>query len=214
MGQYSKKGLYSNYDKNHKEREKSDYYATPPKEVYNILDTIGLIFKEDEVILEPSCGGGHMLKGIEPFSTGKIIGTDLHDRGFKDNRFELHYGLDYLSDDYPYNEADYVIMNPPFKLIEPFVIRSLEIAKKGVLMFGRLQFLEGEGRYNNIFADNPPTDVWVYVDRVACYKGGDFSAKPDAIQAYAWFYWDKQNPSDYIRCHHIRRIDKKKNLNL
>ena len=43
MGQYSKKGLYSAYDKNHKEREKDDYYATPPAEVFNILDTMGII---------------------------------------------------------------------------------------------------------------------------------------------------------------------------
>jgi hypothetical protein len=35
MGQYSKKGLYTGYDKNHKEREALDYYATPPKEVKN-----------------------------------------------------------------------------------------------------------------------------------------------------------------------------------
>lgn len=209
MGKYNKKGLYSAYDKNHKERQKEDYYATPTSEVNNILTTMGLIIQEDETVLEPCCGGGHMIKGIEPSCVGKIIGTDLHDRGFKEDKFELAYGLDYLADDYPYNEADYVIMNPPFKLIEPFVIRSLEIAKKGVLMFGRLQFLEGEGRYKNIFADNPPTDMWVYVDRVACYKDGDFSIKPDSIQAYAWFYWDKQKPSEHIRCHHIRRADKR-----
>ena len=212
MGQYSKKGLYSAYDKNHKERQKEDYYATPTTEVFNILDTMGLIISKDETVLEPSCGGGHMLKGIELASLGKIIGTDLHDRGFRDERFELTYGLDYLSDDYPYDEADYVIMNPPFKLIEPFVIRSLEIAKKGVLMLGRLQFLEGEGRYNNIFADYAPTDVWVYVDRVACYKDGDFSIKPDSIQAYAWFYWDKkkmQQENYTTELKWIRRADKR-----
>ena len=37
MGQYSKKGLYAGYDKNHKEREALDYYATPPGKVENIL---------------------------------------------------------------------------------------------------------------------------------------------------------------------------------
>ena len=100
-------------------------------------------------------------------------------------------------------------MNPPFKLIEPFVIRALDIADKGVLMFGRLQFLEGEGRYNNILKQNPPTDVWVYVDRIACYKNGDFSIKPDSIQAYAWFYWDKEKTFLEPRLHWIRRIDKK-----
>ena len=38
MGQYSKKGMYSGYDKNHKERDKKDYYSTPIEEVFNILN--------------------------------------------------------------------------------------------------------------------------------------------------------------------------------
>ena len=59
MGFYSKKGLYSAYDKNHKEREALDYYATPIKEVENILKTLNLDF-ENATILEPCVGGGHM----------------------------------------------------------------------------------------------------------------------------------------------------------
>ena len=38
MGQYTNKGLYNKYDKNHKERNKVDYYATPPGETLNILE--------------------------------------------------------------------------------------------------------------------------------------------------------------------------------
>ena len=37
MGKYSKKGTYAGYDKNNKERQAEDYYATPPEEVTNIL---------------------------------------------------------------------------------------------------------------------------------------------------------------------------------
>ena len=210
MGQYSKKGLYTAYDKNHAERQKEDYYATPPAEVTNILTTMGLEITKDTTILEPCCGGGHMIYGIMCAAPdAKIIGTDLHDRGYRNEQIELAYKLDFLSDDYPYNKADYVIMNPPFKLIEPFVIRGLDIADKGLLMFGRLQFLEGEGRYKNILKNTPPTDVYVYVDRIACYKNGDFSIKPDSIQAYAWYYWDKKAPSKETKIHWLRRADKK-----
>lgn len=108
-----------------------------------------------------------------------------------------HYGTkyDFLSDDYPIENADYVIMNPPFSVIIPFVQRSLEIADKGVLMLGRLKFVESQKRYTEIFKDNPPTKIWAYVDRIACYKNGDFSEKPSSIEAYAWFYWDKNNTS-------------------
>lgn len=206
MGQYSKKGLYSAYDKNHKERQKEDYYSTPTEEVENILRVLNLPL-EGATVLEPSCGGGHMIEGIEPFCK-RIIGTDIKDRGYVNPNIELEFGLDYLADDYPYIAADYVVMNPPFKLIEPFVIRSLEIARKGVLMFGRLQFLEGEGRYKNIFAESPPDDVYVYVDRIACHKNGDTSIKPDSIQAYAWYYWDKTKPHTDTRVHWLRRVGK------
>lgn len=216
MGQYSKKGLYSKYDKNNIERQKEDYYATPIEEVTNIMNTIKLPINKDTIILEPCCGGGHMVEGILNYSSqfnNKIIATDIRERNniFKEKHqlqnVDYHFELDYLSDDYPYNSADYIIMNPPFKLIEPFVIRSLEIAEKGILMFGRLQFLEGENRYNTILKDNPPSEVYVYVDRVACYKDGDFSIKPNSVQAYAWFYWDiGTNKSSTI--HFLRRYNK------
>jgi hypothetical protein len=88
-----------------------------------------------------------------------------------------------------------VILNPPFSVIIPFVQRSLEIADKGVLMLGRLKFLESQKRYTEIFQDNPPTKIFGYIDRIACYKNGDFSEKPSSIEAYAWFYWDKNDTS-------------------
>ena len=77
-------------------------------------------------------------------------------------------------------------------------------------MLGRLQFLEGEGRFEKIHSTNPPTDVYVYVDRIACFKNGDFSLKPDSIQAYAWFVWDKRVESQTPRLHFLRRLNKQK----
>lgn len=62
-------------------------------------------------------------------------------------------------------------------------------------MLGRLKFVESQKRYTEIFKDNPPTKIWAYVDRIACYKNGDFSEKPSSIEAYAWFYWDKSDTS-------------------
>lgn len=222
MGQYSNKGLYAGYDKNNKEREALDYYATPPKEVLNILKTLQLDLSESK-ILEPSCGGGHMVEGIYKYNPQTTIyATDIKERA---NPFLVrdavgknifyYYGdkYDFLSDKYSIkdcdmNDIDYVIMNPPFSVIIPFVQHSLDIAKKGVLMFGRLQFLESVARYEKVFADNPPTDVWVYVDRVACYKNGDFSIKPNSIQAYAWFYWDKNRIGETTKLNFIRSYEK------
>lgn len=224
MGQYSKKGLYAAYDKNHKERQAEDYYSTPTEEVENILQRLydeGKLDLSSKYVLEPSCGGGHMLKGIvNSFSkqgaSGIIFGSDIKDRSNKiteelEPKINFYWGeeYDYLRDDYSIgpdiDNIDYVIMNPPFKLIEPFVIRSLDIARRGVLMFGRLQFLEGKGRYENILKNNPPSDVYVYVDRIACFKNGDTSAKVDKIQCYCWYFWDKIELAEIPRLHWIRK---------
>src|SRR5699024_7218995 len=115
---------------------------------------------------------------------------------------------DFLADDYPYNEdIEYVIMNPPYATIEPFVIRGLEIAQKGLLVLGRLQFLGGKGRYESILKDNPPTDTYVDVDRSKCYMNGDFSNAESSAQAYAWFYWDRTKADKTPTLHWIRRAN-------
>lgn len=213
MGQYTTKGLYNAYDKNHKERDKLDYYATPTVEVVNILNELKINFI-GKTILEPCVGGGHMADGIDEYlaitnQIGKAwtVGTDIKDRGYENDFWELEYGLDFFADDYPHDEADWVIMNPPYGVIEPFTIRALEIAKKGVIMLARMQFLEGEGRYEKILQANPPTDVYVYVDRIQCWKDG---LKPEgsSAQAYAWFVWDKERNLTTPKIHWIRRADK------
>ena len=211
---YNKKGMYNGYDKNHKEREALDYYSTPTEEVTNILNTLNINFI-GKTILEPAAGGGHMLQGIKNYladniNNATIIATDIQDRGCND--IETGAAFDFLSDEYPYKDnIDYIIMNPPYSIIEPFVMRSLGIANKGILMLGRLQFLEGEKRFKNILAEYPPTDIYVYVDRIACFRNGDISQKMSSAQAYAWFYWDieKVNTTIYnSKIHWLRRADK------
>ena len=160
LEKYNKKGLYNGYDKNHKERDALDYYSTPTEEVVNILETMQLDLS-DNIILEPCAAAGHMMKGIQDYLTSigasaGLCATDIKDRGYQDNTLNyLKYEEDFLSDDYINDlpiDIDYIIMNPPYSVIEPFVMKALSIAEKGILMLGRLQFLEGESRYNNILS--------------------------------------------------------------
>ena len=216
MGLYSKKGLYSGYKKNNKEREALDYYATPSQEVKNILEVLNLDLSSAK-ILEPCCGGGHMVKGILDYITEQykndkieynIIATDVKEREsiLTEQKCHLAEEYDFLGDNYPcWENIDYVIMNPPYSTIEPFVIRGLEIAEKGLLLLGRLQFLEGQSRYENLLKDNPPSDVYIYVDRIKCYKNGHFSQTESSSQAYAWFYWDNKDIDKITKVHWIRR---------
>lgn len=211
--QYDKKGMYNGYDKKNKEREALDYYSTPTEEVTNILNILNIDFN-DKTILEPCAGGGHMLKAIQDYvsDSAGVIATDIQKRTLLDPNLSIETGkeFDFLSDNYPYiDDIDYIIMNPPYAVIEPFVMKSLSIANKGIIMLGRLQFLEGEARYNNIFKLCPPTDVYVYVDRIACFRNGDLSIKPDSVQAYAWFIWNLEEENPETKIHWIRRSNKK-----
>ena len=196
MGQYTNKGLYNAYKKNNKERAEKDYYATPTAEVLNILETLGYDFS-NKTILEPCIGGGHMAEGILQYinksgaTNVKLIGTDVQDRKYDNPNWELTYGNDFLADDYPIEKADIVIMNPPYSILEPFMIRALEIAQDKLIVLSRTQATEGENRYEKIYKEQPFTDFYQYVDRIQCWKNG---IKPtgSSAQAYGWMIWDKK----------------------
>ena len=197
MGQYNSKGLYNSYKKNNKERAELDYYSTPTCEVENILHTLNLDMNH-KTVLEPCIGGGHMVDGIVNYCLEKdmnpiLIGTDFKDRGYDNIRCNIQYDLDFLADDYPINMANIIVMNPPYATLEPFLIRALEIATDYLVVLCRTQVIEGEGRYNNIFTDNPPTYIYQYVNRIQCWRNGE---KPtgSSAQAYCWLVWDKSQP--------------------
>ena len=211
MGQYNSKGLYNGYKKNSKERESLDYYATPATEVLNILETLSYDFS-GQTILEPCCGGGHMIAGIQKYldaheqTPAALKATDFKDRDFRSNKWELQYDLDFLADDYPIDNVDVIIMNPPYATLEPFLIRALEIAQDKLIVLCRVQALEGANRYKNIFKDNPPTEIYGYVDRIQCWKGGEKPAGSSA-QMYAWMIWDKKAPAAAPTWHWIFRSE-------
>lgn len=212
---YNKKGLYTGYDRSHKEREALDYYSTPTEEVINILNTLKLPL-QGSVILEPCAGGGHMLLGIEEHlrktgTAAHVIASDIQDRNnISSIPCQVGKEFDFIADEYPcVTGIDYVIMNPPYSIAEPFVMKALGIANKGILTLCRLQFLEGINRFNNIFSQCPPSDIYVYVDRIACFKNGNVQDKVSSAQAYAWFYWDMENEAMDTKIHWLRRNDKK-----
>lgn len=218
MGLYTNNGLLNGYKKNNKERAELDYYATPTAEVENILNVLQYDFS-NKIILEPCIGGGHMLDGIINYidknnqSPKSIIGTEWTDRGYQNDRCKIVYGLDFLDDDYPANKADVIVMNPPYVTLEPFLIRALEIAKRDLIVLCRTQVLEGASRYKNIFANNPPDDIYQYIDRIQCWKNGK-KPKESSAQAYCWLVWKNINitrtavrPNITPQLHWIHRAD-------
>ena len=167
-------------------REENDYYATAPETTKLFLDT----FKEDlgESILEPACGEGHLAEVLkEYFPNSNIDCIDLIDRGYGTG------GIDFLT----YNtdkKFDTVITNPPFKYAKEFILKSLAVSNRYVIMLCKIQLLEGVKR-KEMFESTPLKYIYVHTTRQATWKNGEETdsrgKKWATTMCLAWFVWEK-----------------------
>jgi hypothetical protein len=163
-----------------------DDFPTPPWATRALIEHILAEHKpalSNLTCLEPACGAGHMAKVLKEYF-GEVRASDAHDYG---------YGTvcDYLAYPCETNAWDWVITNPPFRLGEEFVLRSLKVARKGVAILARTVFIESVGRYEAIFRDRPPTKFSQFTERVPMVKGRLDKAATTAT-GYAWLVWEKE----------------------
>jgi len=97
---------------------------------------------------------------------------------------------DYLKTPHPIGSWDWVITNPPFRLAEQFVVRSLEISREGVAILARTVFIESIGRYENLFRSQPPTTYAQFSERVPMVKGR-LDKKATTATSYCSLVWKK-----------------------
>jgi hypothetical protein len=132
--------------------------------------------------LEPSCGRGHMSAVLADYFSD-VASYDVFDYGFG--------GVaDFLKTKHADESFDWVITNPPFKLGEEFIRRSLRIARQGVAMLARTVFIESVGRYQALFEPNPPSTFAQFVERVPMVKGR-LDKKASTATGYGWLVWEK-----------------------
>lgn len=169
-------------------RAENDFYATPFDATRAILDQEHF----NGSILEPAAGEGHISKIVRDYyPDNKIVSTDLVQR---EDRFGCNIvgGVDFLTTLYP-EKFNNVITNPPFSLAKEFVEKALQISTDKVIMFAKIQFLEGIQR-KEFFAKYPPKTVYVFSKRVNPLRNGievDEKGKPWAsTMCFAWFVWE------------------------
>jgi len=161
-----------------------DYYATPLSATKAILDREIL----DGSIYEPACGEGHISKLLyQYYPDSKIYSTDLIDRGYGDKQ------LDFLTYDFKNFKFDNIVTNPPFKLAQEFIERSLELSNKKVIMFAKIQLLESKQR-KSMFEKTPLKYIYVFSERQNPLRNGspvDENGKPwSSTMCFAWFVWE------------------------
>lgn len=171
-----------------RERVDNDFYATPRNAVVAILNEIKL----NGSILEPAAGQGHISKILkEYYPYNEIVSTDLVQR---EDKFgvKIEGGIDFLT--YKFNKKfDNIITNPPFNLAQEFIERSLKLSNDKVIMFAKIQLLEG-GKRREMFDNTPLKYVYVFTKRVNPLRNGeelDENGKPwSSTMCFAWFVWE------------------------
>lgn len=141
---------------------------------------------------EPAANRGHMVKPLREYFD-VVFGSDIHDYGAG---FPIR---DFIGMECP-QPVDWTITNPPFRLAEQFIQRALATSRRGVAMIVRSAFLEGVGRYRDLFSAFPPSDILQFTERVVMHKGR-LSAKGSTATAYCWIVWRKKVQGNGTRFH-------------
>ena len=165
------------------EREQNDYYSTSPVAV-RLLDKYDLLDKNIPY-WETACGGGSLGRELKRLGYDVVRETDLFDRGYGDS------GVDFLKETEVFQGN--TITNPPYSLINDWILKSLEVTSNKAYIFCRIQTLETIGRWK-IFKNNPPSLVCPFVKRVKCYLNGVEKDYSSAV-CYSWFIWDMNDDS-------------------
>jgi hypothetical protein len=155
-----------------------DFFPTPAWATHALIDNEQFSGE----IWESACGNGAMSEVLQQASK-RVRSSDLFNRGFGES------GVDFLT---ATRGSDNIVTNPPYNAAEGFVRAGTKLAKKKFALLLRLAFLEGSNRANTIYAQCPPSRVWVFSERITFYPAGAVQ-QGSGTTAYAWFVWDKNS---------------------
>src|SRR4051812_39819451 len=111
-------------------KDSLDDFPTPPWATRGLIEHVLLDSQLPKLTcLEPACGVGHMAKVLEEYFA-EVRSSDVHDYGYGATH-------DYLKHPYEINCCDWIITNPPFRLAEDFVLKSLRLTRRGVAILAR-----------------------------------------------------------------------------
>lgn len=139
-----------------------------------------------ETVWEPACNRGHMVKPLREYFL-QVYGSDVHSYGFGQQADFL------IPDQTPWErkgrKIDWIITNPPFRLAQQFLDRAFSLKPRGgVAIIVRSAFLEGVGRYHDLFSTNPPSIIAQFTERVVMVKGR-LEPNGSSATAYSWLVW-------------------------
>lgn len=167
------------------ERQNEDFYATDSI----AIDKLKAVYDIPKNIVEISAGNGHLSERLKELGHN-VISWDIIQRD---------YPLDKVQDFLTVKElpkGHSILTNPPFKISSEFVLHSLDLLEDGqqAIFFLKIQFLESQKRYKEIFSKYPPKYIYVFSERCLCAMNGEFEIdgkRQSSAVCYAWFCWQK-----------------------
>lgn len=160
------------------ERQKDDFYPTPP----DLTRALLAVESFEGGVWEPACGDGSMSEVLSDAGC-HVVSSDLVARGYGESR------RDFLMESMPAG-CRHIVTNPPFKLAEQFWRRACTMAPGKVAFVARLTWLEGIERAA-MFREFPPARVWVASWRPSFQRARLATAKDTGgMLAHAWYVRD------------------------
>lgn len=143
-------------------------------------------FRED-LVWEPACNRGFMACALRNYF-GTVRCSDIVNYGYKHHDFTTDFLMP-GSDDW--GIANWIITNPPFRLAEQFALRCIDLdPSEGFALLVRTSFLEGVGRYQNLFSKRPPSVIAQFSERVPMVEGR-YDPFASTATSYCWLVWDR-----------------------
>jgi len=176
-----------------RKQQDHDNYETPAWVVESLIKRI-LPLDYTGTILEPCCGPGATLREIRrvlPLST--VVSSDIRNG----EQIEGERCIDFLDfDSYEDKSFDWVITNPPFREAMKITLRALDVARKGVCIINRTNWVESISRYVKLWNVTPIKHIWTFVRRVNFYPEGEVSFEVSGMLCFAWFVWKHGHEGD------------------
>lgn len=164
------------------EREKDEFYPTPPEPIRAFLHAELNRLQTFDAIWDASAGGGALVREMEAVGLS-VIGSDLIDRGAG---YEVKSFYDY---DKPL--ARCTVQNPPFDECgwgngkARWLKHALETLGLDYMALLLNWTWPGAGGLAGFWADNPPARVYLMRWKI------DFTGQGAPPMLNAWFVWDK-----------------------
>ena len=152
-----------------------DDFPTPPWATRALFEHVLKLDCEpvgEQTVWEPCCGRGDMVHVlVERFRA--VIASDVHDYSRREISLPVHWmnlPVEFIGSQ-DHHICDWIITNPPFNRAEELIKKALVVARVGIAVLVRTNFIEGQDRYRDLYSVHPPAIVAQFAERVPMFRG-------------------------------------------